>query len=135
MLFPDLLQEKVVLLFSFDLWYSRRKLSQHINFSQDLFSDYFLKRKNFKWPDVINFSTFTILSQIISGTVYRVDRIYRDTPSARIDRLIPIWKQHSDSRLHMVASREKDSPSHSRLHTAVSRDIKCLSDTYLETAV
>ncbi len=64
-----------------------------------------------------------------------VDRIYRDIPSARIDRLIPIWKQPSDGRLHTAAAREKEPPSHSRLHTAVLRGIKCLSDTYLETAI
>ncbi len=29
-----------------------------------------------------------------------VDRIHRDTPSARIDRLIPILKQPFDGRLH-----------------------------------
>ncbi len=34
-----------------------------------------------------------------------LDRIYRDTPSARIERLIPIWKQPSDGRLHTAASR------------------------------
>ncbi len=67
--------------------------------------------------------------------VHCVDCIYRDTPSARIDRLIPIWKQPSDSRLHTAASQEKEPPSHSRLHTAVSQGIKGLSDTYLETAV
>ncbi len=64
-----------------------------------------------------------------------MDRIYDDSPSARIDCLIPIWKQPSDGRLHMAASREKEPPSHSHPHTAVSRGIKCLSDTYLETAV
>ncbi len=52
--------------------------------------------------------------------IHCVDRIYRDTP-ARINRLIPIWKQLSDGRLHTAASREKEPPSHSRLHTAVSR--------------
>ncbi len=66
--------------------------------------------------------------------IHCVDRIYRDTPSARIDRLIPIWKQPSDGRLHTAASWEKEPPSHSRLHTAVSRGIKCLSHTYSETA-
>ena len=44
-----------------------------------------------------------------------MDRIYRDTPSARIDRLIPIWKQLSDGRLHAAASRYIEQPSHSRL--------------------
>ncbi len=77
-----------------------------------------------------------------------MDRTYRDTPSARIDRLIPIWKQPSDGRLHTAASREKEplltavcirlsrgvlnaclipvwkQPSDGRLHTAASRDIE-----------
>ena len=44
-----------------------------------------------------------------------VDCIYRDTPSARIDRLIPIGKQLSDGRLRTAASGEKEPPSHSRL--------------------
>ncbi len=61
--------------------------------------------------------------------------MYCNTPSARIDRLIPIWKQPFGSRLHTAASREKEPPSHSRLHTVVSWGNKCLSDTYLETAV
>ncbi len=72
---------------------------------------------------------------IMQWPVHCVDRIYRDTPSARIDHLIPIWKQLSDGHLHTAASREKEPPSHSRLHTAVSRGIKCLSHTYSETAI
>ena len=34
------------------------------------------------------------------SVLHCVDRIYCDTLSARIDRLIPIWKQLSDGRLH-----------------------------------
>ncbi len=70
---------------------------------------------------------------VVVNTLHCVDRIYHDTPSARIDRLIPIWEQPSGSRLHTAASREKEPLSHGRLHTAVSRGTKCLSDTYLET--
>ena len=58
-----------------------------------------------------------------SCQLHCVDHIYRDTPSARI------------ARLYTAASREKEPPSHSHLHTAVLWGIKCLSDTYLETAV
>ncbi len=62
--------------------------------------------------------------------VHCVDRIYRYTPSARIDRLIPIWKQPSDGHHQTAASREKEPPPHSRLQTAVSQGIKCLSYTH-----
>ena len=64
-----------------------------------------------------------------------VDHIYRDTPSARIDLLMPTRKQLPDGRHHTAASREKEPLSHSRLHAAVSRGIECLSNTCQETAV
>ncbi len=51
-------------------------------------------------------------------------------PSARTDRLIPIWKQLSDSRFQMAVSREEEHPPYSRLQTAVLWGFKCLSHTY-----
>ncbi len=80
--------------------------------------------------------------------IHCVDRIYCDAPSARIGRLIPIWKQPSDGRLHTAASQEKNlrltaayirlsrgvlnaclipiqkQLSRGRLHTAISRYIE-----------
>ena len=58
--------------------------------------------------------------QVPFYSIHCVDRIYRDTPSARIYRLIHLY---GNSRLTAASSREKDPPSHSRLHTAVSRGI------------
>ncbi len=52
-----------------------------------------IKDSNFKWAG------FRI--QIMSfGALHCVDRIYRDTPSARIDRLMPTWIQPSDGRFY-----------------------------------
>ncbi len=49
---------------------------------------------------------YTFKYQVIGvHFLHCVDRIYRDTPFARIDRLIPVWKQPSDGRLHTAASR------------------------------
>ncbi len=64
--------------------------------------------------------------------VHCVDRTYHATHlrTARIARLIPIWKQASDDRFRMAVSREKEHPPHSCLQTAVRRVIKCLSHTY-----
>ncbi len=48
---------------------------------------------------------------------------------------LTVWYLSGNSCMMAASSREKDPPSHSRQHAAVSRGIKCLSDTYLETAV
>ncbi len=79
-----------------------------------------------------------------------MDHIYRDTPSAKIARLIPIWKQPSDGRLH---TRNRTAcirlsrgllnaclmpiwkqPSDGRLYTAASRYIEQPPHSRLQTA-
>ncbi len=84
-----------------------------------------------------------------------MDRIYRDTPSARIDRLIPIWNQPSDGRLHTGKKNLRltaacirlshgvlntclipiwKQPSDGRLHTAASRYKEQPPHSRLQTA-
>ncbi len=82
--------------------------------------------------------------------IHCVDRIYRDTPSARIDRLIPIWRPpaHGKKNLSLTAACIWLShgglnpclipiwkqPSDSRLHTAASRYIEQPPHSRLHTA-